>query len=142
MMRKFFALVLVAVVLLSISAIAFAEASFRFDIRINSTSTSDPLTYVQNQGYKTAAPGYLYVRHYLTNIQGSYTNYFRATVGVGGASAGYKWCTPGLNVPIQSSSLTLYRSYSLAARGNTDYYTFMGQPSILVNGNCFYNQAP
>lgn len=143
-MKKVSVSALLAMVLLSmlvVSAKAYDEnASFRFDYRINSTATTDPLKDTLDSGFKEGGAGRLYVRHYLTELPGTYTNLFRGKKVDEGTIHGSKWCTPGLNVPIQSSTIVTRVRWRLTARGNTDYYTYMGAPSILVNGNCFYNK--
>ena len=101
---------------------ASTSDTFRFDYRINCQYTTDPLTVTANSGYKTMNPGRLYVRHYLTELPGNYTNLFRG-VKNGSSYVGSKWCTPGLNIPIQDGAFTMNATYNLAARGNTDYYT-------------------
>ena len=68
----------------------------------------------------------------------NYVNLFRGLKN-DAAVVGQKWATPGLNVPIESSSITTQSTYKLLARGNTDYYTNYGYTTILVNGNCYYN---
>ena len=135
---------LVLLLVLSFALVVPASAAsssdtFRFDYRINCRYTTDPLIETANGGKKEMNFGRLYVRHYLTELSGNYTNLFRGYRTNDNTIHGSKWCTPGLNIPIQSSSITA-GTYKLRARGNTDYYTYMGQTSILVNGNCFYNQ--
>ena len=120
------------------SAAPNPNASFRFDYSINCRYTTDPLIATLNSGYKELAAGKLFVRHYLTTAPVNYVNLFRGLKN-DAAVVGQKWATPGLNVPIESSSITTQSTYKLLARGNTDYYTNYGYTTILVNGNCYYN---
>ena len=117
---------------------ASTSDTFRFDYRINCRYTTDPLIATLNSGYKELAAGKLFVRHYLTTAPVNYVNLFRGLKN-DAAVVGQKWATPGLNVPIESSSITTQSTYKLLARGNTDYYTNYGYTTILVNGNCYYN---
>ena len=133
------ALLLVLSFALVVSASAASTSdSFRFDYRITCPYTTDPLIATLNSGYKELAAGKLFVRHYLTTAPVNYVNLFRGLKN-DAAVVGQKWATPGLNVPIESSSITTQSTYKLLARGNTEYYTNYGYTTILVNGNCYYN---
>lgn len=141
--KRFLTITLAILILLAMVVSAHAanvNDSFRFDYRINSSAITDPFIDTSNSGYKSMNFGRIYVRHYLTELPGNYTNLFRAKKTYEGTVHGQKWCTPGLNVPIESATINSATYWKLTARGNTDYYTFMGAPSILVNGDCFYNK--
>lgn len=64
----------------------------------------------------------IYVRHYVPHSVTPYTNCFKVrkvdSEGNTLAVYGEKWCTPGLNIPIQSDEIVMGEYYSVAARGN------------------------
>ena len=78
----------------------------------------------------------IYVRHYDNVDTTEYTNHFRGIeVNSNYATRGSKWCTQGLNVPIQNNNIKRGQRYTVSARGNTNYYNNDGIERIWLNGS-------
>ena len=78
----------------------------------------------------------IYVRHYDNVDTTEYTNHFRGIeVDSNYATRGSKWCTQGLNVPIQNNNIKKGHRYTVSARGNTNYYNNDGIERIWLNGS-------
>lgn len=85
----------------------------------------------------------VYVRHYVPHTATPFPNLFRVckvdsegnTLGI----YGEKWCTPGLNVPIQSDEITMDAYYTVTARGNTLHYERDGVERVELRVNMYVN---
>lgn len=142
-MKKFMALVLMAIMLVTVAASALAVTPFEF--RASCTDTN-AIAYDENtahQAVKNNPDHKIYVRHWVTGGSDQYTNLFKArripysgTVKEG-INCGSKWATVGLNVPIQSNSIIEDTTYTMAGRGNTNHYDYDGVATVTLHGN-FY----
>lgn len=82
----------------------------------------------------------LYVKHWVYGGSDEYTNYFRAFRNPNyNTYYGAKWCTVGLKVPIQSSSIILTKEYGVAGRGNTNHYDYDGNYQVSLHGYYYDN---
>ena len=85
----------------------------------------------------------IYVRHYVPHSVTPYTNCFKVrkvdSEGNTLAVYGEKWCTPGLNIPIQSDEIVMGEYYSVAARGNTCHYLYDDVERVELRINMYVN---
>lgn len=85
--------------------------------------------------YKSSDNQSLYVKHWVYGGSDEYTNYFRAFRQYSETTyRGSKWCTVGLKVPIQSSSIISEYYYGVAGRGNTNHYDYDGNYQVSLHG--------
>lgn len=95
---------------------------------------------LKNCGYDNHA---IYVRHYVPHSTTPYTNCIKIrrvdSAGNTIAVYGEKWCTPGLNVPIQSDEIKMNQYYSVVARGNTCHYEYDGVDRVELRVNMYVN---
>ena len=115
-MKKFMALALAAIMLVTFAACAMAETAFEFRASCTDTNAIAYDTNGAHQEYKTKNNHQVYVRHWV----------------IGGSD---QWATIGLKVPIQSNSITNYVSYTMAGRGNTNHYDYDGVSTVTLHGN-------
>ena len=94
----------------------------------------------KDKGYDNST---IYVRHYIPHNVTPYTNHFRVReVDKEGNTLsiyGDKWCTPGLNVPIQSDEIGMNNYYSVTARGNTCHYQYDNVDRVELRVNMYVN---
>ena len=67
-------------------------------------------------------------------IRTEYTNHFRGIDDVANVTRGSKWCTQGLNVPIQNNNIKAGKYYTVSGRGNTNYYNNDGISRVTLSG--------
>ena len=140
-MKKFMALVLMAITLVTVAANAMAVTPFEFRAYCNDTTRITYDEKLEHQEKKTSQynNNKVYVKHWVTGGSDSYTNMFKARKFASGkvesgTNCGSKWATIGLNVPIQSNSITANMFYTMAGRGNTNHYDSDGVSSITLHG--------
>ena len=138
-MKKMVALVLAIAMMMSLASMASAQ---EFTIKVSCTSTtsySDAPSKVFKQSY--TGTGKIYVYSYDNVDTTEYTNHFRGIeVDSNYATRGSKWCTQGLNVPIQNNNIVSGKTYSVSGRGNTNYYNNDGISSITLSGSFEVNR--
>ena len=131
-MKKMVALVLAIAMLMSLASAASA-ATLSISVRCDSTTN-----YTKNAEteYKNTGTAAIYVNHHDNVDTDEYTNHFRGQLVSGNTwtTKGSKWCTQGMNVPIQNNNIVKYKSYSVSGRGNTNYYNYDGISSIVLSG--------
>ena len=140
-MKKFMALVLMAIMIATTVAVAAADESsfpFSFVAYCNDTNKITKDENFDHIGYKKKSDHKLYVRHWVTGGSDSYTNLLRAYNVKKKAYYGSKWATVGMNVPIQSNSIVA-GEYTVGGRGNTNHYDYDGVVSVTLHGNCYPN---
>ena len=140
-MKKFMALVLMAIMIATTVAVAAAdETSFPFSFVAYCNDTNRITRDVKDDhfGIKTVNDHQLYVRHWVTGGSDTYTNLLRAYNFDKEAYYGSKWATVGMNVPIQSNSIVTGK-YTVGGRGNTNHYNYDGIVSVTLHGNCYPN---
>ena len=133
-MKKMVALALAITMLVSLASVASA-APFGIPVWCNSTTN---YTMADSEGDQKLNDTHaaIYVRHYDNVDTTEYTNHFRGIeVDSNYATRGSKWCTQGLNVPIQNNNIVKNEWYSVSARGNTNYYNYDGISSIVLSGS-------
>ncbi len=151
-MKKMLAAILATILLVTFAASAFAELyptfsgqSAYMDIVVSCTDTT---TYTNGRRWTEKTCGAdnhaIYVRHYVDAGYGEYTNHYRGRevdkeTGNTIANRGAKWCTVGINVPIQSNNITMWQCYSVSARGNTNHYDYDGVRSLVLKTNMYVN---
>lgn len=85
----------------------------------------------------------IYVRHYVPHTASAYTNHFLVrNVDENGDTIdvyGGKWCTPKLNIPIQSDEIVMDQYYSIAARANTCHYQYDNIERLELRVNMYAN---
>ena len=132
-MKKMVALALAITMLVSLASAASA-ATLSIPARCDSTTN-----YTRNtqKAYKTTGTAAIYVNHHDNVDTDEYTNHFRGQLVSGDTrtTKGSKWCTQGLNVPIQNNNIVKNEWYSVSARGNTNYYNYDGISSIVLSGS-------
>ena len=132
-MKKMVALALAITMLVSLASVASA-ASFGIPVWCNSTTN-----YTRNtqKAYKTTGTAAIYVNHHDNVDTDEYTNHFRGQLVKDDTwtMKGSKWCTQGLNVPIQNNNIKKGHRYTVSARGNTNYYNNDGIERIWLNGS-------
>ena len=146
-MKKILAMVLLATMLMSIASVAGAvnvgaANSFEFSAQCRNTTS-----YTDEEGAYEKWTDYpaIYVRHWVTGGSAEYTNHFRGRKSPADddissrVNCGAKWCTVGLNVPIQSNSIVADWFYSVAGRGNTNHYDYDGVANVTLHGNMYIN---
>ncbi len=143
-MKKFLAMVLLTIMLVSMTCNALAVGTDRtFEIYVQCRNT-DTYTDARNGYEKTVDDGAIYVKHWVMGGSDEYTNHFRGrkslSSGVSGrTNCGAKWCTVNMNVPIQSNSInyddTYY--YSVSGRGNTNHYDYDGVSYVTLHGHMY-----
>ena len=141
-MKKFMALVLMAIMLVTLAASALAVTPFEFRASCTDTNAISYDNKREHQASKGINDHKIYVRHWVTGGSDQYTNLFKArkitASGVeNGVNCGSKWATVGLNVPIQSNSIVSGFLYTMAGRGNTNHYDYDGVATVTLHGN-FY----
>ena len=135
-MKKFMALALAAIMLVTFAACAMTETAFEFRASCTDTNAIAYDTNGAHQEYKTKNNHQVYVRHWVIGGSDQYTNLFKARKIVESpVNCGSKWATIGLKVPIQSNSITNYVSYTMAGRGNTNHYDYDGVSTVTLHGN-------
>ena len=132
-MKKMVALALAITMLMSLASVA--SASTGFSIPVSCTDTTN-YTKAPSVEYKSKGSAAIYVIHHDNVDTTEYTNHFRGIeVNSNYATRGSKWCTQGLNVPIQNNNIQKGRRYTVSARGNTNYYNNDGIERIWLNGS-------
>ena len=144
-MKKFMALFVTASMLVSMAscagAVTVGEATpFEFAAQCTDSSTYSD---AKDTVLKTTSYAGIYVRHWVTGGSSEYTNHFRgrkAPTSTGTrTNVGAKWCTVGMNVPIQSNSIKSGAYYSVSGRGNTTHYDYDGVSNVTLHGNMYIN---
>lgn len=132
-MKKMVALALAITMLMSLAGAASA-ATLSIPARCDSTTN-----YTRNtqKAYKTTGTAAIYVNHHDNVDTDEYTNHFRGQLVKDDTwtMKGSKWCTQGLNVPIQNNNIKKGQRYTVSARGNTNYYNNDGIERIWLNGS-------
>ena len=132
-MKKMVALALAITMLMSLAGAASA-ATLSIPARCDSTPN-----YTRNtqKAYKTTGTAAIYVNHHDNVDTDEYTNHFRGQLVKDDTwtMKGSKWCTQGLNVPIQNNTIKKGQRYTVSARGNTNYYNNDGIERIWLNGS-------
>ena len=103
-MKKMVALALAITMLVSLASVASAK---NFDTPVWCNSTTN-YTMADSEGDQKLNDTHaaIYVRHYDNVDTTEYTNHFRGIeVNSNYATRGSKWCTQGLNVPIQNNNI-------------------------------------
>ena len=134
-MKKMVALVLAGTMMAGMASVASATKNFDTPVWCNSTTN---YTMADSEGDQKLNDTHaaIYVRHYDNVDTTEYTNDFRGIeVDSNYATRGSKWCTQGLNVPIQNNNIVRYKTYSVSGRGNTNYYNYDGISSIVLRGS-------
>ena len=94
----------------------------------------------KDKGYDNST---VYIRHYVPHDVTPFTNHFRIrevdSKGITLAIYGDKWCTPGLNIPIQSDEIRMNKYYSVTARGNTCHYQYDKVDRVELRVNMYVN---
>ena len=131
-MKKLATLVMAGAMMASLS-VASAE---RLSIPVRCDSTTN---YTNNSetALKESGSAAIYVYHHDNVDTEEYTNHFRGQLvnGRTRTTKGSKWCTQGLNVPIQNNNIKKGQRYTVSARGNTNYYNNDGIERIWLNGS-------
>ena len=138
-MKKMVALALAITMLVSLASVASA-ASFGIPVWCNSTTN---YTKADTKGEKkSGTQAAIYVYHHDNVDTEEYTNHFRGQLvnGRTRTTKGSKWCTQGLNVPIQNNNIVSGKTYSVSGRGNTNYYNNDGISSITLSGSFEVNR--
>ena len=119
-MKKMVALVLAGTMMAGMASVASATKNFDTPAWCNSTTNYTMADSEGDQKLNTT----------------EYTNHFRGIeVDSNYATRGSKWCTQGLNVPIQNNNIKRGQRYTVSARGNTNYYNNDGIERIWLNGS-------
>ena len=138
-MKKMVALALAITMLVSLASVASA-APFGIPVWCNSTTN---YTKADEAGEKkSGTQAAIYVYHHDNVDTEEYTNHFRGQLvnGRTRTTKGSKWCTQGLNVPIQNNNIVSGKTYSVSGRGNTNYYNNDGISSITLSGSFEVNR--
>ena len=138
-MKKMVALALAITMLVSLASVASA-APFGIPVWCNSTTNYTKADEVGEQ--KSGTQAAIYVYHHDNVDTEEYTNHFRGQLvnGRTRTTKGSKWCTQGLNVPIQNNNIKSGTFYTVSARGNTNYYNNDGISRITLNGRYDVNK--
>lgn len=129
-MKKLLCFMFALVLVMGLTVSAMAVNSKTFNLNVQCVNTSD-LTYRTNYDVRCEVAGRMYVYHYPTNSDKTYTNLYHAIKSPLWLLA-QKWATPNLDVPIQANTLTVNLMCDVAARGNTDYYTYAGLTNLTL----------
>lgn len=143
-MKKILATMLLVTMLMSIACTASATTSFW--LPVTCTSTTNYARYTTQPEYKSSnIAAAIYVKHHDNVGTSEYTNHFRGQkrpVGSGSwTTCGSKWCTQGVNVPIQNNNIVSGADYTISARGNTNYYDYDGISEIQLSGSFDANSS-
>ena len=146
-MKKFMALLVTTSMLASMAGMAGAvniDSNDAVAFNIPGASCTDTSSYkdAEERAYKRDNSVHaIYVRHWVTGGSSDYTNHFRGRKEQGSnlVTCGSKWCTVGMNVPIQSNSIVYRSNYTLAGRGNTNHYDYDGVSAVTLHGNMYVN---
>ena len=137
-MKKLATLVMAGAMMASLMSVASEE---RLSIPVRCDSTTN---YTNNSetALKESGSAAIYVYHHDNVDTEEYTNHFRGQLvnGRTRTTKGSKWCTQGLNVPIQNNNITKDNYYTVSARGNTNYYNNDGISRITLNGRYDVNK--
>ena len=138
-MKKMVALALAITMLVSLASVASA-APFGIPVWCNSTTNYTKADEAGEQ--KSGTQAAIYVYHHDNVDTEEYTNHFRGQLvnGRTRTTKGSKWCTQGLNVPIQNNNIKSGTFYTVSARGNTNYYNNDGISRITLNGRYDVNK--
>lgn len=149
-MKKSLAMLVAVILVLMMSTSAALATSFSIanmqctnpdDLDVKYSTSWSERKYLDNQR--------IYVAHSVAGSSLGATNMLhgvRRTDGVGSVLAGKKWVVPtgGGGIPIQSNAFyasgIINYTYTIAGRGNTDYYTIEGRTTISISGNFYVNQ--
>ena len=136
-MKKMVALALAITMLVSLASVASASKSI--NLNVSCTSTTNYARSNETEKKNTDSK-MIYARHFDNVDTEAYTNHFRGqNASNNWTTCGSKWCTQGMNVPIQNNNITSPNYYSIAARGNTNYYDYDGVSSIWLSGTFYVN---
>lgn len=152
-MKKAIVLMFFAVMIMAMATNALADRYYTdagescyMEIYAHSKTDTDPYIDGAHWVYKgeSADNNSIFVRHYVEDgYSTSYTNHYRGQRVYGENSSrttvGSKWCTVGVNVPIESDAITLDKSYSVSARGNTKHYNYDGVSALTLKTNMYVN---
>lgn len=144
-MEKLVSICFVFVLLMSVAVSALASPTpagqmgeadwFEIYVQCKNANTYEP---AKPWDYKEESNKAIYVRHFVNGGSSDYTNHFRAqrvdSLNESRYTVGSKWCTVGLNVPIQGNSIVANRYYSIAGRGNTNHYDYDGVSNVTLQG--------
>ena len=137
-MKKLATLVMAGAMMASLMSVSSAE---RLSIPVRCDSTTN---YTNNSetALKESGSAAIYVYHHDNVDTEEYTNHFRGQLvnGRTRTTKGSKWCTQGLNVPIQNNNIVSGKTYSVSGRGNTNYYNNDGISSITLSGSFEVNR--
>lgn len=132
-MKKLLSVLLLAVLVIGLTVSSASAVSFTKTLSCTSTSDSNLTALGGLWTASSTQKGKVYVYHTVSGVTEKYTNRFAAYSG--SSQLGIKWCTPGSNVPIESSSIVDGTPVTLKARGNTNYNTMSPYVStITVSG--------
>ena len=136
-MKKMVAMALAITMLMSLASVASASKSINLNVSCTSTTNYARSNETEKKNTNSKM---IYVRHFDNVDTEAYTNHFRGqNASNNWATCGSKWCTQGMNVPIQNNNITSPNYYSIAARGNTNYYDYDGVSSIWLSGTFYVN---
>ena len=130
-MKKMVALALAITMLMSLASVA--SASTGFSIPVSCTDTTN-YTKAPSVEYKSKGSAAIYVVHHDNVDTTEYTNHFRGIDDDANVTRGSKWCTQGLNVPIQNNNIKTGKNYTVSGRGNTNYYNNDGISRVTLSG--------
>ena len=131
LMKKMVALALAITMLMSLESVA--SASTGFSIPVSCTDTTN-YTKAPSVEYKSKGSAAIYVIHHDNVDTTEYTNHFRGIDDDANVTRGSKWCTQGLNVPIQNNNIKTGKNYTVSGRGNTNYYNNDGISRVTLSG--------
>lgn len=116
-MCKWFWAICLCTILASTSAMAATSVDFCIETQSGDVGS---ITYADRY-VQCVLDGRIYVKHYVQNSSGMYTNLFHA-VDESGNLIGSKWCTPSLKLPLQSTSIRRDTEYTVAVHTSTKYF--------------------
>ncbi len=139
-MKKMLAMVLVVAMLMSIASVASA-ATFTLSVSCTSTTsyTDAPAT---EKKTSASTNGRIYVYSYDNVSTDEYTNHFRGQEvnGSSRTTRGSKWVTQYMEIPIENANIVKDKTYSVSARGNTNYSNYDGISRITLGGYFLANK--
>lgn len=141
-MKKMLALVLAIAMLVSIAGVASAAT---FSVYVHCTEdekdnyTEAPATEVKTS---TSTNGRIYVYSYDNVSTDEYTNHFRGQEVTASSriNRGSKWVTQYQEIPIENANIVAPKTYSVSARGNTNYSNYDGISRITLGGYFLANR--
>ena len=136
-MRKIWGVIFATALMVTAAGAASATTPFEIKVFSNSTTNYQMVTPREKKINDTNAA--IYVSHVDSVDTEEYTNHFRGLEAPSESSntwttRGTKWCTQGLNVPIQNNNIKAGKFYTVSARGNTNYYNYDGISTLWLYG--------